>query len=120
WDDGASEIKELLPLLLSHRMFGRVKSDATLFSTLRASGDGSRLLWDDGTSLSAKVVRKLPRTSMDAAEFRNIMADLNMTSEGIGTLLGLSRRAVTNYRGGDEIPKVVALAMHFIHQRWDT
>lgn len=120
WEDDVTEIKDIAPLLLSHRLHARVKSENALFNTVRASPDGSRLVWDDGSSLSAKAVAKLPRTAMDAAEFRGLMADLNLTSDGLGSLLGLSRRAVTNYRSGDPIPRAVALAMHYIHERLHT
>jgi DNA-binding transcriptional regulator YiaG len=119
WSDGVTENKDIAPLLLSHRLYARVRSDAALFQTMRASDDGARLLWEDGSSLSAKAVAKLPRAQMDATEFRSIMADLNLTSEGLGSLLGLSRRAVTNYRSGEAIPRVVALAVHYIHDRWE-
>ncbi|WP_139232498.1 hypothetical protein [Devosia crocina] len=89
-----------------------------MFSSLKISSDGARLLWDDGSSLSANAIAKLPHTEMDASEFRSIMADLNMTSEAVGSLLGLSRRAITSYRGGEPIPRVVAIAMQFLRDRF--
>jgi len=117
WSDGMSELKDLSPLLMNHRMFSRVRSEQALFASVKVVGDGSRIEWLDGSSLSSKAIARIPRTTMDAIEFRSIMADLNFTSEALGCLIGLSRRAITSYRAGEPIPKAVALAMHYLHQQ---
>ncbi|VDS06037.1 hypothetical protein DEVEQU_03185 [Devosia equisanguinis] len=119
WSDDVTEIKDLGPLLLNHRAFSKVRSDSDLFDTVQVGDQGRRLVWDDGASLNISAIEKLPRTSMDASEFKSIMADLHLNSDALGRLLGLSRRAITGYRGGVPIPNAVVLAMRYVAQRWD-
>ncbi|GEM_PF-2164500 len=119
WSDNVTEIKDLGPLLLNHRAFSKVRTDSSLFDTVQVGDEGRRLVWDDGASLTVGAIGKLPRTSMDASEFKGIMADLHLNSDALGRMLGLSRRAITGYRGGVAIPSSVVLAMRYIAQRWD-
>ncbi|SFV32213.1 Protein of unknown function [Devosia crocina] len=119
WVNGISEEKDLSFLLANHRMFSKVRSDTAVFATVKVADEGSRIRWSDGSSLSSRAVSRVPKTDMDAALFRSIMADLNLTSEALSCLLGLSRRGVTAYRGGDPIPKHIALAMLYLWERLD-
>lgn len=119
WADGTSENKDIEALLLNHRSFSTIRKSDTDFRKLVVSSDGARLLWPDNASLSAKSIAKLPRSYMDASEFRSLQADMYLKANALGSLLGLSRRAITGYRNGEPIPKAVALSMHFLAARWE-
>jgi len=114
WTDDVVEIKDLFPLLANDRSLVRLRSDDALFSALKVSADGDRLIWDSMLSVTAVAIAQLPRTFMDASELRAIMAELHLSSDGLAALLGLSRRSITDYRGGADIPKAVALAVRYL------
>jgi hypothetical protein len=120
WADGLSEIKDLEPIILSRRELSRLKDNRVAFRAMAVSGDGARVHWGDGESVSARSIFRLPHTAMTANEFRSAMADLHLTSVALGSLLGLSRRAVTNYRTGSPIPKSVVLALRYVLVTWET
>jgi hypothetical protein len=120
WADGLSEIKDLEPLILNRRALSRLKDNSVAFRTMAVSADGARVHWADDETVSARSIFRLPHTGMTANEFRSAMADLHLTSEALGSILGLSRRAVTNYRTGSPIPKSVVLALRYILLTWET
>lgn len=114
WADGLSETKDLEPLILNSRELARIKKDNVAFSDMNLTGDGTRVTWSEGETVSARSIFRLPHSAMTTGEFRTAMADLHLTSGALASMLGLSRRAVTNFRTGSPIPKSVALALRYI------
>lgn len=114
WEDNYAETKDLQPLVHNSRSHVALRSNDALFSTVAVSEDGSQLVWSNGLSLTASAIARLPNNAMDAAELRAIMAHLGYSSEGLACMLGLSRRAITDYRGGASIPKYIALAVRYL------
>lgn len=108
--------KGLHPILAAQRSPVRLRSDDALFATLGVSVEGDRIIWNDGCSISAVAFARLPKTNMEAEELRAIMAELHLSSEGLAAALGLSRRAITDYRGGADIPKSVVLAVRYLQE----
>lgn len=116
WTDSIVDTKDVLPILAAQRSLVRLRSDDALFATLGVSVEGDRIIWDDGYSISAAAFARLPKTNMEAEELRAIMAELHLSSEGLAASLGLSRRAITDYRGGADIPKSVVLAVRYLQE----
>lgn len=120
WRGGKSEIKDLEPLVVNHRRFAQIRRQREMFETIDIVDDGSRIGWIDGSSMTALAVAKLPPQTMTTEEFCAAMTDLNLTSDALASMLGLSRRVITNYRTGFPIPKSVALAVRFILAGWNS
>ena len=116
WTDDAVETKDVSPILANQRTLVRLRHDDDLFSTLAVSQDGERLIWEGGYTITAAAIARLPQALMQGDELRAMMAELNFSSEGLAALLGLSRRAITDYRGGAEIPKPVALSVRYLQE----
>lgn len=114
WADDVVEIKDISPILANQRTLVRLRHDDDLFATLAVSADGDRLVWNDALAVTAGAIARLPQNAMAGDELRAIMAELNFTSEGLAALLGLSRRAITDYRGGAKIPEAVALSVRYL------
>lgn len=117
WADDVAVVRDLFPLLANNRALAQLRSNDTLFATMKVSDDGDRIVWDQGLSVTAAAVARLPDTAMSSEELRAAMAELNLTSEGLGAFLGISRRSVTDYRGGVQIPKSVVLAVRYLQDR---
>lgn len=97
----------------------QVRQQREIFETIDVLNDGTRIGWMDGSSMTALSIFKLPSQTMTTQEFRAAMTDLKVTSEALASMLGLSRRVITNYRMGFPIPKSVSLAVRFILATWD-
>lgn len=63
--------------------------------------------------VSAQTVANL--ASMDAAEFRKVMDDIDASLDMMAELLGIARRNAASYRKDLVIPPAVALAARHIH-----
>jgi hypothetical protein len=114
WRDGRSVIVDLAPVLLSHRHFIPLRGNDELFQTVRVNDDGVALEWDGGIELTAEWIERLPVVGMDNAEFRQIMAALDLTLEGMAAQLEVSRRLVAQFRGSKPIPNYIALAVRYL------
>lgn len=119
WADGVAELKDLEPIILNQSSLAPLRVDSAVFRSVGVSDDGSRLTWPNGCSVSARAVSRLPHPEMSAADFRSLQADMHLNAEALGSLLGLSRRAITGYRAGTTIPRHVALAMKYLAARWE-
>ena len=116
WSDDVVETKDVAPILANHRAFVRLRTDDELFATLKATANGEGIGWAGGLTISASLLDKLPQTLMSAEELRTIMTELSFSSDGLASMLGLSRRAITDYRGGAVIPKAVVLAVRYLRE----
>lgn len=117
WGDGATELIDLAPLLANHRSYVALRTNDELFATATISADQFSIQWANTSQISSTALQKLPRTQMDAHEFRAIMVDLRLSVEGLSSLLGLSKRVIADYRAGSPIPKPLALALRYLEER---
>lgn len=117
WADGRTELLDLRPLLANNRSFVALRTDDQLFATVSVSSEKTGIEWSDASRVSSSALQRLPRTQMDAHEFRAIMDDLRLSVEGLSALLGLSKRVIADYRAGAPIPKPLALAMRYLEER---
>ncbi len=119
WVGGDTEIVDLAPALASKPIFLRLRTDDALFATLRVSSYGNALEWDDGSELTAHWVRRLGPATIDNDTFRNAMADLGMSLDGMAAALEISRRLVADYRKDKPIPRHIALATKYLVEHAD-
>ncbi|MEO8882250.1 MAG: hypothetical protein ABI377_02350 [Devosia sp.] len=118
-DRDQEEVVDIMPALLSRRIFVRLRSDDELFRSVRTNEDGNAVEWDDGAELSAIWIKRLASIDLDNADFRQAMDELNVSLDGMAAQLGIARRLVADYRKDKPIPKTVALAVRYLveHQR---
>ena len=114
WRDGTSQIVDIGPALASRRLFVRLRTDDTLFRTLRVNEDGNAIEWDDGSELTAIWIERLAPTSLKNDEFREAMDRLGFSLDGMASRLGLSRRLIASYRKDKPIPETVGLAVRYL------
>lgn len=117
WEGQFQSQVDLMPILANHRSYAALRHDDELFMSIRVSSDLLGIEWRDGSRVSAATILKLPTTTMTASEFRAIMDELRFSVEGLSALLGLSKRAIADYRSGQIIPKPLALAMRYLQER---
>jgi hypothetical protein len=111
WRTGHQQTIDVWPALVSRRVFIRLRTDDLLFGTVRVNEDGNALVWDDGAELSAVWLERLAPSAIENQEFRDAMADLGLSLDGMAARLGMSRRLVADYRKDKPIPEVVGLAV---------
>lgn len=114
WDDGREEVIDLTPAIMSHRHFVSLRSDPVAFAALAVRDRGDALVWPQGQELSASWIEELAPTTLDNAEFRQAMADLRLSLDGMAARLGIARRLIADYRKDKPIPKVIALATRYL------
>lgn len=115
WRGNAMPVRvDLSPALVARRHFQRLRTDSTLFSTARVNDDGTAVIWDDGSEVSALWIEDLAAASLDNAQFRDAMDRLHFTLDAMAAHLGIARRLVADYRKDKPIPKTVALATRYL------
>lgn len=102
------------PALMNLRIFARLRTDDDLFRSLRVSEFGDCLEWPDGAELSAIWIEELADASLDNAQFRDAMDQLQMSLDGMAARLGVARRLIADYRKDKPIPKSIALATRYL------
>ena len=107
-------IVDVAPALASLRIFSRLRSDDGLFRQVRVNEDGNALEWPDGAELSAIWIDRLHHGDLTNDEFRQAMAKMNVSLDGMAGHLGISRRLVAAYRKDKIIPRHVALATRYL------
>lgn len=110
WKSGKQQEIDLTPALASHRSFVRLRTDDGLFGTVKVNDFGDALEWADGSELAAVWIEELAEGLLDNAGFRDAMARLNMSLDGMAAHLGIARRLVADYRKDKPVPRHVALA----------
>lgn len=118
WDSGQAEEIDVAPAILSHRAFVSLRSDPLLFSSFMVRDRGDSLVWPDGQELSADWIQELAPRELDNAEFRDAMAELRLSLDGMASRLGIARRLVADYRKDRPIPKMVALATRYLVEHY--
>ncbi|MFK4809271.1 DUF2442 domain-containing protein [Devosia sp. ZW T5_3] len=117
WDDGREEIIDVKPAIMSHRAYVALRADPKLFASFKVRDRGDSLVWPDGQELSADWIQDLAPTALDNVEFRQAMADLKLSLDGMAARLGIARRLVADYRKDKPIPQAIALATKYLVDR---
>lgn len=114
WDDGRKTITDLTPAIMSHRHFVSLRNDPDVFSKFVVRERGDSLVWPGGQELSASWIDELATETLDNAQFRQAMADLRLSLDGMAARLGVARRLIADYRKDKPIPQVIALATRYL------
>jgi len=114
WDDGTISDIDLMPALVSHKGFVRLRTDDDLFRTMTIGEFGGYLTWADGSELSSAWIEELAAPELDNADFREAMDRLHMSLDGMAARLGVARRLIADYRKDKPIPKHIALATRYL------
>lgn len=114
WQDGRQEDIDIGPAIHSHRAFVTLRQDPELFSAFEVRSRGDALVWPGGQELSADWIAELAPRELDNAEFREAMAQLRLSLDGMAMRLGIARRLVADYRKDKPIPRTVALATRYL------
>jgi len=117
WRGGTEELIDLTPAMASHRHFIPLREDDALFQQLAVSELGDALEWPGGIELSAVWIEELAPASLDNAEFRQAMDELQFSLDGMAARLGVARRLVADYRKNKPIPPAIALATRYLMER---
>ncbi|HTJ59323.1 MAG TPA: hypothetical protein VL418_17450 [Devosiaceae bacterium] len=117
WRGGDVEAIDLMPALLSHRSFVRLRTDDALFHELSVSEFGDALEWPDGSELAAAWIDELRPIEFDNADFRAAMDVLDLSLDGMAARLRIARRLVADYRKDKPIPATVALAVQYLVEK---
>lgn len=117
WDDGREEVIDIKPAIMSHRAYTSLRGNPELFAAFKVRDRGDSLVWPDGQELSADWIQELAPTALDNDEFRQAMADLKLSLDGMAARLGIARRLVADYRKDKPIPQAIALATKYLVDR---
>ncbi len=118
WQSGERHDVDLMPALLSHRAFVRLRTDDALFNTAAKDEFGDAIMWSDGSEVSATWIYELAEPgSLSNDEFRSAMETLHMSLDGMAVRLGIARRLVAEYRKDRPIPRTVSLATRHLVER---
>lgn len=117
WDDGREEVIDVKPAIMSHRAYVTLRTNPQLFASFKVRDRGDSLVWPDGQELSAEWIQELAPTALDNDEFRQAMADLKLSLDGMAARLGIARRLVADYRKDKPIPQAIALATKYLVDR---
>lgn len=117
WKNGETKLVDLGPALASRRIYIPLRGNDALFHTLRVSAYGDALEWDGGIEFSAIWIERLPALGFSNADFREAMAKLGLSLEGMAAALEISRRLVAEYRKDKPIPRHIALATQYLVTR---
>jgi hypothetical protein len=117
WRDGNVEAIDLMPALLSHRSFVRLRTDDLLFSKIGVSEFGDALEWPDGSELTAAWIDELRPIEFGNDEFREAMEVLDLSLDGMAARLRIARRLVADYRKDKPIPATVAFAVQYLVEK---
>ena len=115
WMTGKQVAVDLGPTLHRFKLYAPLRTDRALFETVHVA-NASTIAWgaDDAIDMHVGEVERLAGEAMEAADFKAWMKELGLTLDNAAALLGMSRRMVAYYAGGQEIPRYVALACAYL------
>jgi hypothetical protein len=114
WKDGCRKTVDLKPALASRRQYIALRTDDTLFATLRVSEYGDAIEWENGLDFSAIWLDTLAPADFCNAEFRDAMDTLELSLDGMAAALEISRRQIADFRKDKPIPRHIALATRYL------
>lgn len=117
WSSGEVQTIDISPAIIGHRHFVGLRSDDELFSRFSVSETGDSLIWPNGVELSAVWIEELAPATIDNAEFRQAMEELQFSLDGMAARLGIARRLIADYRKDKPIPPAVAMATRYLVER---
>lgn len=115
WKDGSESKVDVSGLVDAFRVYAPLRDDRALFRQVRVGEHGTDVAWTDEIDMSADTLWRLAQEqsgeTMTADAFRAWRLRKAYTLDGAAKALGLSRRTVVYYEGGEKpIPRTVALA----------
>jgi hypothetical protein len=107
---------DLAPIILTHRFYKPLRDDAELFATIHIIDDGAAVAWgaDSAIDMAATTIERLAEETMTTVKFEQWLERNDLTYDGAAATLGISRRLVAYYAGGQRIPRYIALACRAI------
>lgn len=117
WQDGLAQRIDLTPAILGHRHYLSLRDDSELFAQFVVSDTGDSLVWPGGIELAATWLEELAPASLDNAEFRSAMHELQFSLDGMAARLGIARRLIADYRKDKPIPPSIAMATRYLVER---
>ena len=115
WDRMEETEVDLSIPIFGRRSCVRLRNNWELFSKVAVRPDASAITWPDiGADIPITQLLRLSAGGMTTAQFRAICDEIDVGCGGIATALGMSRRAITEYRSGASIPRSVAHAMRYL------
>ena len=108
---GRTDTVDLTPLVNSFKFFKPLRDNAELFQTVQMTDDGHAVVWGDGKiDMAATSIERLAEETLSSDDFKDFLSRNCLTHNAAAAILGRSRRQIENYLGGNDIPRVVALA----------
>ncbi len=117
WANGDVQTIDLTPAIVGHRHFVRLRNDPGMLSLVAVGEFGDALVWPTGEELSAVWLEELAPASLDNAEFRQAMDELQFSLDGMAARLGVARRLIADYRKDKPIPPSIAMATRYLVER---
>lgn len=118
WESQSETEVDLSLPIFGRRSGVKLRNNWELFSTVKVRADGGAITWPEvGADIPVEQLLRMPAGEMTTAQFRAVCDELAVGSEGIAAALGMSRRAITDYKGGAPIPKSVAHAMRYLRSK---
>lgn len=114
WRSGEVKVVNLAPALESRRVYIPLRQDDALFQTLKVNEDGTAIEWSADLDFSAAWIDRLPADTFTNDDFREAMAKLSVSLDGMASALEISRRLVADYRKEKPIPRHIALATRYL------
>ncbi len=115
WEQGGEAVVDVSGMIEKFRVYAPLRDAPELFRQVKLGEYGADAVWSDEIDMSADTLWRLAReqsgVTMSAGEFRDWRQRHGYTLDAAAEALGISRRMVAYYEGGDRpIPRVVALA----------
>jgi hypothetical protein len=115
WARGGESLVDVSGMIGTFRVYEPLRQSPALFREVRAGLHGTDIVWTDEIDMAADTLWRLAQeqagTTMTEDAFRHWRERKAYTIDEAAQALGISRRMVACYEGGNRpIPRVVALA----------
>lgn len=114
-DRGGESLIDVSGVIEKFRVYAPLRQSPGLFRRVTLGEYGTDVVWPGDIDMSADLLWHLAQeqsgATMSAEEFREWRERQGYTLDGAAKALGISRRMVAYYEGGERpIPRVIALA----------
>ncbi len=115
WDTGKTDPVYIGDYMSKYKIFSSLLEDKDLFQTADVAAFGTAIAWTADIDIAATTLWQLAREQagevLSAEKFRDWRKRQSLTLDAAAAALGISRRMVAYYDGGERsIPRVVSLA----------